>query len=188
MEDCLDDPDDGHAETLVARRLVYQRKGYRPQALLTSMCDPQAYPAKEVVALYHQRWELELGFDKVKTEMLAREETLRSRRPQGVEQEIWGVLLAYYLVRLEMARVAKLVGVEPVQLSFSGMLMMQLQLWQMMPLHYPGAITKLIASWEAQMQRLLLPARRSERNYPRAVKVKMSNYSRKRPVSVGGRT
>ena len=51
---------------------------------------------------------------------------------------------------------------------------------------YP-AITKLIASWEVQMQRLLLPARRSDRNYPRAVKIKMSNYARKRPVSVGGK-
>jgi len=172
-------------ETLVARRLVYQRKGYRPQSLLTSLCDSEAYPAKEVVALYHERWELELGFDEVKTEMLAREETLRSRSPQGVEQELWGVLLAYNLVRLEMERVAKLAGVEPVQLSFSGMLMMLMQLWQMMPLMYPGAIPKLLVSWEAQMQRLLLPARRSDRSYPRAVKIKMSNYARKRPVTVG---
>lgn len=109
---------------------------------------------------------------------------MRSRSPQGVEQELWGVLLAYNLVRLEMERVAKLAGVEPVQLSFSGMLMMLMQLWQMMPLMYPGAIPKLLASWEAQMQRLLLPARRSDRNYPRAVKIKMSNYARKRPVTV----
>ena len=66
-----------------------------------------------------------------------------------------------------------------------GMLMMLMQLWQMMPPMYPGAIPKLLVSWEAQMQRLLFPARRSDRSHPRAVKLKMSNYARKRPVSVG---
>lgn len=174
-------------KTLVARRLVYRRKGYRPQALLTSLLDPLHYPAQEVVALYHERWEVELGYDEIKTEMLDRQETLRSLSPWTVEQELWGTLLAYNLVRLEMQRVAKLAGVEPMQLSFSGMLVMLMQLWQMMPLRAPGAIPKLIASWEAQMQRLLLPARRSHRSYPRAVKIKMSNYDRKRPSTVAGR-
>lgn len=174
-------------KTLVARRLVYQRKGYRPQALLTSLLDPSKYPAKEVVALYHERWELELGFDEIKTEMLDRQETLRSLSPWTVEQEVWGTLLAYNLVRLEMERVAKLAGVEPVELSFSGMLVMLMQLWQLMSVRAAGSISKLIASWEAQMQRLLLPSRRSQRSYPRAVKIKMSNYSRKRPLAVAGR-
>lgn len=174
-------------KTMVARRLVYQRKGYRPQALLTSLLDPSKYPAKEVVALYHERWELELGFDEIKTEMMERQETLRSLSPWTVEQEIWGTLLAYNLVRLEMQRVAKLAGVEPVQLSFSGMLLMMMQLWQVMSIRAAGPISKLIASWEAQMQRLVLPPRRSARSYPRAVKLKMSNYDRKRPSTVGGR-
>jgi hypothetical protein len=176
-------------KTLVARRLIYQRKGYQPQALLTSLVDPVEYPAKEVVALYHERWELELGYDEIKTEMLDRQETLRSLSPWTVEQEVWGTLLAYNLVRLEMERVAQLAGVEPVQLSFSGMLMMLMQLWQVMSLSLraKGAIPKLISSWESQMQRLLLPPRRSHRNYPRAVKIKMSNYPRNRPATVAGR-
>ena len=171
--------------TLIARRLVYQRKGHRPQALLTSLLDPIKYPATEVVALYHERWEVELGYDEIKTEMLDRQETLRSLSPWTVEQELWGMLIAYNLVRLEMTRVARLAGVEPVQLSFSGMLLMMMQLWQLISLRTAGPISKLIASWEAQMQRLLLPPRRSHRNYPRAVKIKMSNYDRKRPVVDG---
>lgn len=52
--------------------------------------------------------------------MLDRQESLRSQRSDGVEQELWGVLLAYNLVRLEMERVATLSGVEPVQLSSRG--------------------------------------------------------------------
>ena len=85
-----------------ARAIRYHRKGYRPQVLLTSLLDPEIYPASEIVGLYHERWELELGYDEIKTEMLDREETLRSRSPAVVRQEIWGVLIAYNLVRLEM--------------------------------------------------------------------------------------
>lgn len=66
------------------------------------------------------------------------------------------------------------------------MLVMLVQLWQLMSVRAAGSIPKLIASWEAQMRRLLLPPRRSHRSYPRAVKIKMSNYDRKRPSTVEG--
>jgi hypothetical protein len=64
---------------------------------------------------------------------------------------------------------------------------MLLQLWQTLPSRYTGTIPRMIRTFEAQMQRLLLPPRRTSRRYPRAVKVKMSNYSRKRPISDGRR-
>jgi IS4 transposase len=86
------------------RRLNYQRKGFRKQAVLTSLLDPNKYPATKVVAAYHERWEVELGFDEVKTERLEQKESLRSQRVEAVEQEAWGVLLAYNLVRQEMVR------------------------------------------------------------------------------------
>jgi hypothetical protein len=59
-----------------------------------------------------------LGYDEIKTEMLDRQETIRSRTVQGIEQEVWGILLAYNLVRLEMARTAEDLGVEPTRISF----------------------------------------------------------------------
>ena len=46
--------------------------------------------AAEIIALYHERWEIELAYDEIKTEMLDREESIRSRTPDGVRQEIWG--------------------------------------------------------------------------------------------------
>jgi len=50
-----------------------------------------------------ERWvALELGYDEIKTELLDREEAIRSRTPTGVQQEPWGIFLAYNLVRLEM--------------------------------------------------------------------------------------
>src|ERR1700712_1442671 len=72
-----------------------------PQLLLTSLRDPNEYPATEIADLYHERWELELGYDEIKTELLEREETIRSRKPDGVKQELWGIFLAYNLIRLE---------------------------------------------------------------------------------------
>ena len=83
-----------------------------------SLLDAGAYPAEEILALYHERWELELGYDELKTALLDREEAIRSKARDGVEQELWGVLLAYNLVRLEMARVAKAAKVEPTRISF----------------------------------------------------------------------
>jgi hypothetical protein len=52
-------------------------------------------------------------YDEIKTELLQREAAIRSRKPDGVLQEIWGVLLAYNLVRLEMQGIAKESRVEP---------------------------------------------------------------------------
>ncbi len=85
-----------------ARAIRYQRKGYRPQILITSLLDEERYPADEVRALYHERWEVELGFGEIKTDMLERLETIRSKTPAAVAQEMWGLLIAYNLVRLEI--------------------------------------------------------------------------------------
>ena len=110
----------------------------------------------------------------------------------AVDQEAWGVLLAYNLVRQERVRIGKLCKVAPYRLSLAGMLTMLWQVWQvwqvwqLMSLRAGGTIVNLMASWDAQMQRLLWPKRRP-RSYPRAVKIKMSNYDRKRPISDGKR-
>ena len=81
--------------TYVARVIDYQQPGFKPQRLLTSLTDARHYPSQAVVALYHERWELELGYDEIKTEMLDRRESIRSKSAEGIEQEIWGLLLAY---------------------------------------------------------------------------------------------
>jgi IS4 transposase len=72
-------------ESMVVRAIRYRIKGFRPRTLLTTLLDPQAYPADEITALYHERWELELGYDEIKTHMLEREEALRSQKPEGVK-------------------------------------------------------------------------------------------------------
>ncbi len=164
----------------VARAITYQRKGFPTQGLLTSLLDPQAFPADEIATLYHERWELELGFDEIKTEMLDREEAIRSKSPTAVTQELWGVFLAYNLVRLEMERVAEEAGVEPTRISFVAALRLMCDEWLWCAIASPGAIPKHLRNLRAELKTLILPPRRSERRYPRAVKIKMSNYARKR--------
>jgi hypothetical protein len=124
------------------RAIKYRRKGFPEQTLLTSLRDAKRFPAAEIVALYHERWELELGYDEIKTELLDREETIRSQKPDGVEQEVWGVLLAYNLVRLEMESIAKDADVEPTRISFVEALRLMRDEWEWLSVTSPGAIPK----------------------------------------------
>jgi hypothetical protein len=163
---------------LTARMVSFQAKGYRPTKVITSLLDPEKYPAKEMGALYHERWELELGYDEIKTHLLDREEALRSKSPRGIRQEIAGIAIAYNLVRIEMARVAREAGLDPRRISFVHALhLIQgfcLSSWATAP----GALPRRLASLERDMRLLVLPERRTERRYPRHVKIKMSNYAR----------
>jgi hypothetical protein len=170
-----------------ARAIRYQRKGFRPSILLTSLLDAEEYPADELVALYHERWELELGYDEIKTHLLEREESIRSRTPQGVRQEIWGIALAYNLVRLEMERAADKAGVEPNRISFVNAMALIRNAWlawSTMPLA-PARIPRGLLDLRACLKLLILPPRRPERSYPRVVKIKMSPYNRKSPSGKG---
>jgi hypothetical protein len=164
-----------------ARAIRYQRKGFPPQVLLTSLLDPVQYPRGELAALYHERWEIELGYDEVKTEMLERIETLRSQRPAGVLQEIWGLLLAYNLVRLEMEATAVMARVPPSRMSFVAGLRLVRDTLRLAALVSPGKLAKFLDKERAALSHFILPPRRPQRAYPRAVKVKMSHYDRKRP-------
>jgi hypothetical protein len=170
------------------RAIRYQRKGYPPRTLLTSLVDAKRYPVEELRALYHERWEMELGFGELKTDMLQRLEAIRSRSPQTVTQELWGLLIAYNLVRLEMERVADEMGVSPLRISFVAALRLIVDEW-----HWstgsttPGAIPRHLTDLRDKIRIYVLPERRPERVYPRAVKIKMSNYPRKRPVKSSSR-
>lgn len=165
-------------KTWQVRAITYQRKGYQPQTLLTSLMDAEAYPAAEIVELYHERWEIELGYDEIKTELLDREEAIRSLTVKGVKQELWGIFLAYNLLRLEMERIADEAHVEPVRVSFVTALRYIRDEWfWLCGTRSPGAIPRHLRAMRENIKRFILPLRRSERVYPRAVKIKMSNYA-----------
>ncbi len=153
------------------------------------MLDSERYPAVELRGLYHERWEIELGFGEIKTDMLERLETIRSKSPPAVNQEMWGLFLAYNLVRLEMERIAAELKVEPTRISFVAALryFVEQWLWATQTLS-PGAIPKRLATMRDRLRRFVLPPRRPKRVFPRAVKIKMSNYARKLPVKSSSRS
>lgn len=167
--------------TFLARAVQYRRQGFRTRTLLTSLLDPKAYPAGEIAELYHERWELELGYDELKTDVLEQEEAIRSETPDGVRQELWGMAIAYNLVRREMDLAAREMGLPPRRLSFLAALRLIRDLFHSAAITgTPGALPKRIRRMRVNLARLILPPRRSERRYPRHVKIKMSNYARNR--------
>ena len=173
-------------ETIQLRRIRYQRRGFRPEHVLTSLLDAEKYPAGELVALYHERWELELGFNEIKTEMLDREEAIRSRRPDLVEQEVWGILLAFNLIRREMEKTAADRGVKPICISFvKSLRLLRDEVICFAAAASGPASTSRRGRLRRNMKRFVLPPRRSDRSFKREVKIKMSKWPRKRPVTTG---
>lgn len=71
-----------------------------------------------MAALYHERWEIEGVFDEIKTHLRGASTVLRSKKPELVEQELWGLLLAYFAIRQLMAQAAWARGLDPDRLSF----------------------------------------------------------------------
>jgi hypothetical protein len=167
--------------TYLARAITYQVKGFRPQTVLTSMLDRGDFPAAEVASLYHERWELELGYGEIKTDMLDRLESIRCRSVAGVELELWGILLAYNLIRLEMEKTAHDFGDKPTRISFVTSLRISCDTWSWCALASPGALPTRLKTMRDLFTSLVLPERRTARRYPRAVKIKMSNFPRKCP-------
>ncbi|MHB1846435.1 MAG: IS4 family transposase [Deltaproteobacteria bacterium] len=163
-------------ESLIVRAIDYQRKGFRLETLLTSLIDAQLYPADEVRVLYHERWEIELTYGEVKTHTLEREESIRSKSPERVRQEIWGLLIAYNLVRRHIERFADHRRLDPLRISFRGALLL-VRNTCICAAYGVGSTRKLLDAMDEEMNLLILPPRRPRR-YARAVKIKMSNYSR----------
>ncbi len=172
--------DPGLPDHFTARVIRYQRPGFDPQWLLTSLADPIEYPAAEIVSLYHERWEIELAFDEQKTHMLQRQEALRSKTPEGVLQELWGLGIAYNLVRMMMCTVASEARVSPHRISFWNALLVIRNFLVMAWDDKPGTLPGLLASMRQHIALLILPERRL-RSAPRQVKVKMSSYQKKPP-------
>ena len=87
--------------------------------LVTNLLQPEQAPALELAALYHERWELEGVFDEFKTHLRANSTVLRSKTPELVQQELWGLLLAHFAIRQLMAQAAWPRRLDPDRLSFT---------------------------------------------------------------------
>jgi hypothetical protein len=100
---------------VIEYRLSGSDERYR---LITTLLDPQAAPAEEVAALYHERWQIEGTLAEFKTHLRGARMVLRSQTPALVRQEVWGLLLAHFAVRGLMHEAALQANEDPDRLSF----------------------------------------------------------------------
>jgi hypothetical protein len=86
--------------------------------LITTILDHEKAPAKELAALYHERWEIETTLDELKTHLRGAQIVLRSKTPELVRQEFFGLLMAHFAIRGLMHEAALKVDEDPDRLSF----------------------------------------------------------------------
>ena len=86
--------------------------------LVTTILDHEKAPAKELAALYHERWEIETALDELKTHLRGSKIVLRSKTPDLVRQEFYGFMMAHFAIRGLMHEAALKAGEDPDRLSF----------------------------------------------------------------------
>ena len=86
--------------------------------LVTTILDPEKAPAKELAALYHERWEIETALDELKTHLRGSKIVLRSKTPDLVRQEFYGFMMAHFAIRGLMHEAALRAREDPDRLSF----------------------------------------------------------------------
>ncbi len=109
-------------QTILVRVVEYQvtdrDNGGEVYRLITSITDWQDALAPDLAAAYHHRWEFEIALDEIETHQIAHSRVLRSKSPEMVRQEIWGILLAHYAIRTLMTEAAHDADIDPDRLSF----------------------------------------------------------------------
>jgi hypothetical protein len=109
-------------KAIVVRAIDYRLKDV-PDAepmyrLITTILDPKQAPAKELAALYHERWEIETALDELKTHLRGAQIVLRSKTPELVKQEFYGLLMAHFAIRGLMHEAALQADEDPDRISF----------------------------------------------------------------------
>lgn len=174
-----------HGEHRLVRVIEYTiddpaRPGHgKRHRLVTTLLDAKAYPALGLVCAYHERWEIEIAIDEIDTHQRLLDRPLRSLKPVGVIQELYGLLIAHYAIRFLMHEAAVQAGVDPDRISFVQALCV---LQNAIPEFEMTAPEQLPLLYERLLHDLaddLLPTRRNRIN-PRVVKRKMSNFKLKR--------
>ncbi len=178
--------DEGGIEVRVIRYTLNDpgRVGYgQEHVLLTTLFDAAVHRAKELIVLYHERWEIELVYDEQKTHQnpcrVTKPANLRSETPLGVIQELYTLSIGHYVTRALMATAAEKQNLDPDRLSFLGCL--QVLRTRLPEFPFEKAAQEVwLKAFLAELARERTDPRRNRVN-PRVVRVKMSKFKKKRP-------
>ncbi len=167
---------------IISYRVTDERLGEPGQVyrLVTTLLNPRVAPARTLIALYHERWEIELVIDEIKTHERAQRKVLRSKTPEGVRQELYGIYLAHYAVRTLLAQAAVEAELDPDRLSFSeGLFELTEMISLALTLEPEEATEPLLKRLRHKMTQHVLPARRLRINR-REVKQIYNKYKPKK--------
>lgn len=111
--------EDGNATIVrVIEYTITDRPDADPYRLISTITDWHQTIAPDLAAAYHQRWEFEIALDEIETHQTGHSRVLRSKSPELIRQEIWGILLAHYAIRTLMTEAAHSGDIDPDRLSF----------------------------------------------------------------------
>lgn len=180
-----EDPSHQRGKPLLVRVIEYTitdprfPEAGKTQRLVTTLLNPRLYPALELIDTYHERWEIESTIDEYKTHQRLSARTLRSQTPEGVRQELWGVLLVHYALRVLMHQSALEAELDPDRLSFThAVCVLHEATWRFAitpACEHPALLSELLQELRSE----LLPPRRLRLN-ARVVKRARSKYARKK--------
>lgn len=161
------------AEITITTSAGRARAGCR---LVTTLTDPARYPAGDLAVLYHERWQIETAYLELKSTILGGR-VLRARTPDGIEQEVYALLVIYQALRTAITDAAATVpGTDPGRASFT----IALNAARDQVILAAGVITGTVIDLAGNIGRLVLaspmPSRRL-RVSPRVVKRAISKYN-----------
>ncbi|MBI4566624.1 MAG: IS4 family transposase [Planctomycetes bacterium] len=178
-------PSTSRVVRLLVRVIEYRIRGFERVRLVTSLLD-RSISALDLILQYHRRWDIELGLDELKTHQCSTavgtlKTIFRSQTARNVIQEAYALVASYNLVRGTMAEAAERHSLDPDKISFIGSLR---AIAHMLP-RMKGAPTCRLPTLYEQLLLDIAEAEldrpRRPRQYPRVVRVKMSNFKLKRP-------
>ena len=144
--------------------------------LLTTILDHELAPAPELAALYHERWEIETSLDELKTHLRGARIVLRSKTPELVQQEFYGLMMAHFAIRGLMHEAALKADEDPDRLSLSHAVPCDTSQTPLFSLLFPPE--EIAMSHDRVVEDILeerVVSSRNRRN-PRGVKRKMTSF------------
>jgi hypothetical protein len=168
---------------LVARLIEYHLPGKRRVRLVTSLIDHKRYTAREIAHRYHDRWDIEIAFDEIKTHLATvthgtMHTVFRSKSPTGVLQEAYALFAAYNLIRQLISKAARRRGLNPLHISFVEALDFIRRTIETIALSRAAQRAALAILLE-DVAECRIDRPRRPRLCPRVVKVKTSRYDKK---------
>ncbi|MEU1276723.1 IS4 family transposase [Streptomyces sp. NPDC005799] len=168
-----------HPGGVTVRVIEYRVDGGEVVRLLTDLLDQDAYPAAELAALYHERWEAESAFRQIKTFQRGPAEVLRSADPELVRQEVWAHLVVHHCLTRVIMSLADDNGIDPDRISFVKVLKHTRRSVVRQCADTPKKIKKFLAVLAAKVRRKLDNGARRLREADRHLKRPDSKYSSK---------